>query len=101
MIARLSGLGILVVCGGLALIVQQCGCSSPKVDPKAVSAVENGAAVAQYDQLLGKCQEEAEKLPQQDRFAGYIRCEKALSASLCRESPELRATWTRCAEVLP
>lgn len=92
----LSGVGLLLVFGGLVVIVQQCGCS-----PKATQAVENSAAVAQYDQLLAKCQTEAAKLPYGDRFAGYIRCEQALSRQLCAESQELRNTWARCKEVLP
>jgi hypothetical protein len=94
----LSGLGLLLVIAGLVLFVQLCGC---KPEPKTVQNVENGAAVAQYDQLLAKCQEGAAKLPQPEQFPAYIQCEKALSRQLCLESPELQATWTRCNEVLP
>jgi hypothetical protein len=71
------------------------------VEPKTAEQIRNGAVVAQYDQMLAKCQESAMRLPQPEQFTAYIRCEKALSRSLCEESPELRETWARCKEVLP
>lgn len=100
----ISGVAVLCFLGAVAYIVlsilAQTGCT-PAEQQKGALTVENGAAVAQYDAELQRCQAEAEKVPRAQAFAAYIECEKAVSRHLCRESLELRETWSRCKEVLP
>lgn len=99
-----SGVAVLAFLGAVAYIVlsivTQTGCT-PAEQQRGAMTVENGAAVAQYDAELQRCQAEAEKVPRAQAFAAYIECEKAVSRRLCRESLELRETWTRCREVMP
>lgn len=99
-----SGVAVLCFVGAIAYIilsiVAQTGCT-PAEQQRGAMTVENGAAVAQYDAELQRCQAEAEKVPRAQAFAAYIECEKAVSRRLCIESLELRETWTRCAEVSP
>lgn len=98
----LSGVAVLVFLAAVGFIIARIlvGCT-PAEQQRGALTIENGAAVAQYDAELQRCQAEAEKVPRAQAFAAYIECEKAVSRRLCIESLELRETWTRCREVMP
>jgi hypothetical protein len=95
-----AGVGILVLLGAVAVVVQYCtGCANPA--DKALNAVEVAEWTLPYQFALDACKDEAKKRPRAQQWEAYQQCEDRETYKVCEKRPSLKGSWKRCAEVMP
>jgi hypothetical protein len=93
----LAGVGILLILGGIAVVVQYCtGCSGTAAE-RALNAVEVAEWTLPYSHALDACRENAR---QSGSWKVYEACERAETRKVCNQRPGLKASWKRCQEVM-
>lgn len=91
----LAGVGVLVLLGGVAMVVQYCtGCAAA---PRVLNSVEIAEWTLPYGAELDLCREEAKKLPRPQRWDAYLKCEDVATMKTCARLPmSARVQWRQC-----